>query len=98
MKIFRAFAHRSFVLLWSGQTISRLGDSLYTMALAWWVLQKTGSAAAMGGVLICATLPMILCLLFGGVAVDRFPRVRLMLSSDLLRGGVVIVIAFLAFH
>jgi len=98
MKIFRAFSHRSFALLWSGQTISRLGDSLYTMALAWWVLQKTGSAAAMGGVLICATLPMILCLLFGGVAVDRFPRIRLMLSSDLLRGGVVIVIAFLAFQ
>ncbi|MBX5458461.1 MAG: MFS transporter [Thermogemmatispora sp.] len=98
MQIFRALSHRSFALLWSGQTISRLGDSLYTVALAWWVLQKTGSAAAMGGVLTCATLPMILCLLFGGVAVDRLPRIRLMLVSDLLRGSVMIVIAFLAFQ
>jgi MFS family permease len=97
MTILRAFTHRSFVLLWSGQTISRLGDSFYTIALAWWVLQKTGSATAMGGVLICSTLPMILCLLFGGVVVDRFPRVRLMLASDLLRGGVVVLIALLAF-
>jgi MFS family permease len=97
MAIFRALAHHSFVLLWSGQSISRLGDSFYTIALAWWVLQKYGSATAMGEVLICSTLPMILCLLFGGVAVDRFPRVRLMLASDLLRGGVVILIALLAF-
>jgi MFS family permease len=97
MAIFRAFANRSFLLLWSGQSISRLGDSLFSIALAWWVLQKTGSATVMGMVLICSTVPMILCLLFGGVAVDRFPRVRLMLASDLLRGGVIIVVATLAF-
>lgn len=98
MSVFRAFSNRSFVLLWSGQTISRLGDSLYTLALAWWVLQKTGSAAAMGGVLICSTVPMLLFLLFGGVAVDRLPRVHLMLASDILRGCVVLLIAFLAFQ
>lgn len=51
----------------------------------------------MGVVLICSNIPMILCLLFGGVAVDRFPRVRLMLASDLLRGAVVMLIAALAF-
>ncbi|HZS76971.1 MAG TPA: MFS transporter [Ktedonobacteraceae bacterium] len=97
MSVFRAFTNRSFVLLWSGQIISRLGDSLFSVALAWWVLQKTGSATAMGIVLICSTVPMILCLLFGGVAVDRFPRVRLMLASDVLRGGVIALIAALAF-
>jgi MFS family permease len=97
MTVFRAFTNRSFLLLWSGQMVSCLGDSLLTIALAWWVLQKTGSATAMGIVLICSTVPMILFLLFGGVAVDRFPRVRLMLASDLLRGGVMGLIAVLAF-
>ncbi len=97
MAIFRPFKHRPFVLLWSGQIISRLGDSLFTIALAWWVLQQTGSATAMGVVLICSNVPMMLCLLFGGVAVDRFPRVRLMLASDLLRGAVIMLIAALAF-
>jgi hypothetical protein len=98
MKVFRAFSNRSFALLWSGQTISRLGDSLYTIALAWWVLEKTGSAAAMGVVLICSEIPMILLLLLGGVLVDRLPRIRLMLVSDLLRGGVVFLIALLSFQ
>jgi MFS family permease len=96
MTIFRAFTNRSFALLWSGQTVSCLGDSLFTIALAWWVLQKTGSATAMSVVLVCSMLPMLLCLLFGGVAVDRFPRIRLMLLSDLLRGGLVLLLALLA--
>jgi MFS family permease len=98
MNMFRAFTNLAFALLWSGQTISRLGDSLYTIALAWWVLEKTGSAAAMGIVLICSEIPMILFLLLGGVLVDRLPRVRLMLVSDLLRGGVVCLIAILSFQ
>src|SRR5579875_1084997 len=97
MSVFRALSRRSFALRWSGQTISRLGDSLYTIAPAWWVLEKTGSATAMGIVLICSTTPMLLLLLIGGVAVDRFPRVRLMLASDLTRGMVVGIIALLAF-
>ena len=35
MTIFRAFRHRSFLLLWTGQTLSRIGDFLYQVALAW---------------------------------------------------------------
>jgi MFS family permease len=98
MHFLRSLTHPAFALLWSGQTISRLGDSFYAIALAWWVLEKTGSATAMGLVLVCSTIPMLLLLLLGGVAVDRLPRVRLMLASDLLRGGVVGLIAVLAFQ
>jgi DHA3 family tetracycline resistance protein-like MFS transporter len=98
MSILRALSNRSFALLWSGQTISRLGDSLYAIALAWWVLEKTGSAAVMGAVLICSSVPTLLFLLVGGVVVDRLPRLRLMLTSDLLSGVVVGLVAFLAFQ
>jgi MFS family permease len=80
-----------------GQTISRLGDSLYRIALAWWVLEATGSATAMGTVLIFTSAPMLIFLLFGGVAVDRFSRTRVMLASDLGRGVVVGIVALLAF-
>jgi MFS family permease len=97
MTLFGSLRHRSFALLWSGQTISRLGDNLYRVALAWWVLEKTGSATAMGTVLIFSFSPMLLFLLIGGVAVDRFPRLRVMLLSDILRGLVVAGVAALAF-
>ncbi len=97
MLLFRALTHRPFAFLWTGQTISRLGDHIHRIALAWWVLEQTGSAAAMGTVLIFATLPMLLFLLIGGVAVDRFSRVRVMIASDALRAIVVAMVAALAF-
>jgi MFS family permease len=93
----RALRQRLFARLWAGQTISRIGDSLYEIALAWWVLQKTGSAEAMGAVLIFAFTPMLFFLLLGGVAVDRWPRVRVMMASDLLRGAIVCGVAALAY-
>jgi MFS family permease len=96
MALFQALAHRSFLLLWGGQTISRLGDSLYQIALAWWVLEHTGSATAMGTVFICTAVPTIVFVLLGGVAVDRRPRIHLMLGSDLLRCILLAVITTLA--
>src|SRR5690242_19049558 len=93
MNLFRSLAHRPFALLWAGQTTSRLGDSLHRIALAWWVLEKTGSAAAMGTVLILTQIPLLLFLLIGGVVVDRFPRIRIMFASDVLSGLIVTFIA-----
>jgi Transmembrane secretion effector len=96
MSLITALAHRPFLLLWSGQTLSRLGDSLYQIALAWWVLEQTGSAAAMGAVLVCGFAPTVLFVLAGGVVVDRVPRVYLMLGADLFRGVLAAAIAALA--
>jgi MFS family permease len=91
-----ALRQRAFSLLWAGQTASRLGDSLYSLALAWWVLEKTGSGTAMGIVLLIGQVPMLVFLLIGGVAVDRLPRLAVMMVSDLLSGAVVLTVAFLA--
>jgi len=96
MSFLRALRIRSFALLWAGQTISRLGDSLYRIALSWWVLEKTGSATAMSTVLVVSFLPMLLLLLVGGVVVDRLPRFRVLFASDLLNGFVVAAVAALA--
>jgi len=96
MTFARALRHRSFALLWTGQTISRLGDSLYRIALAWWVLEETGSAAAMSTVLVVSSIPMLLFLLVGGVVVDRLPRFRVLFASDVVNGVVVGAVAILA--
>ena len=94
MNVLRSLTHRPFALLWTGQTTSRLGDSLYRIALSWWVLEKTGSAVAMGTVLIFSQIPLLLFLLIGGVVVDRLPRIRIMFASDILCGLVVTFVAF----
>jgi MFS family permease len=96
MNVLRSLRHRPFALLWTGQTTSRLGDSLYRIALSWWVLEKTGSAVAMGTVLILSQIPLLLFLLIGGVVVDRLPRLRIMFASDMLSGLVITFVAVFA--
>jgi MFS family permease len=86
----------SFALLWAGQTASRLGDRIFQVALGWYVLQLTGSAAAMGTLLLCTTLPLLVLLLLGGVISDRLPRRSVLLASDVGRGALVLTLAFLA--
>jgi MFS family permease len=98
MQAFRSLNHRPFAFLWSGQTVSRLGDALYQLALSWWVLEKTGSATTMGMVLVFSFAPSILLAILGGVIVDRLPRFRIMLVSDLVRGLIVALVAVLAFY
>ena len=51
----------------------------------------------MGTVLIFSFAPMLIFLLIGGVVVDRLPRGRVMLASDVLRGVCVALVALLAF-
>jgi MFS family permease len=97
MSTLRSLKHRTFALLWTGQTLSRLGDFVYEIALSWWILQKTGSAEAMGLMWVFVVTPSVLLLLIGGAVVDRFPRVRVMLISDIGRTLAVLIVALLAY-
>ncbi len=97
MTLFKSLTVRSFALLWSGQQLSALGDSIYRVALAWWVLERTGSAKEMSTIFIFASTPMLVFLLVGGVAVDRYSRARVMFLSDTLRGLLIGMVALLAF-
>ena len=96
MRLFSALGSRPFAVLWVAQTLSRLGDRIYLIALAWWVVQTTGSAVAMAVVLLANLVPTLFLLLAGGVLVDRWSRARLMLVSDVSRGVLVGVAAMLA--
>jgi MFS family permease len=96
MTLIRSLSCRAFALLWSGQTISQLGDHMYRFALVWWAMNQTNSALETSVILFCSVLPMLLFVLIGGAAVDRWPRVPIMLASDILRGVVVLVVAALA--
>src|SRR5215469_15810278 len=69
-----ALRSRPFALLWSGQTISALGDGAYTPALAWQVLLLTHSSVAMAAIVTATVIPRLIFLLIGGLAADRLPR------------------------
>ena len=76
---------REFSILWLGQATSALGSSLVPVALAFAVIDLTGSASALGLVLSAAFVSRVVLLLVGGVVADRLPRQSVMLGADLLR-------------
>ncbi len=92
----RALQARPFALLWTGQTISVLGDAVFTIALTWEVLLLTGSATAMSLIVLAQWTPRIALLLFGGVLADRVSRRLLMLWADAGRGCIVLLVAWLS--
>jgi MFS family permease len=89
----RPFAGRDFRLLFTGETISLIGDQFHFIALAWLALELTGSGLALGGVLFVAGLPRMVLVLFGGALADRISPRTVMLVSNALRAVVVGLLA-----
>ena len=78
----QVLARRPFAALWAGQAISTVGDTLYNVALLWYVLGTTGSAFAAGGITVAAGLGRVLGGLGAGAVLDRLPPRRLLLATD----------------
>src|SRR3954447_11950918 len=76
---------RDFRLVYGAQVVSLLGDGIIPVALAFAVLDLTGSATDLGLVLAARAVPMIGSLLAGGVVADRVSRRRVMIAADLVR-------------
>jgi MFS family permease len=76
---------REYRLFFLGQAVSLLGDGMVNVALAFAVLDLTGSASSLGLVLAARMLPLVGFLLAGGVMADRLPRRTVMIAADLVR-------------
>ena len=92
----RVLRHRDFALLWAGQSVSMVGDGIFTVALALEALRLGRSAATLSFVLAARIVPAVCLLLIGGVVVDRAPRKLTMLAGDVGRGIAVGLIALAA--
>lgn len=84
-----------FRLLWLGRTTSSIGDALIPVALAFAVINETGSATDLGLVMAAYTLARVVLILVGGVWADRLPRRLVMLTADLVRAVSQGLLAFL---
>ncbi len=88
-------SERAFFLLFTGRTISLLGSTVAPIALAFAVIDLTGSPSDLGLVLAASFLPQIALLAVGGVWADRIPRHIVMVAADLVGGAAQAAIAIL---
>ncbi|MGN6798690.1 MAG: MFS transporter [Gaiellaceae bacterium] len=90
---------REFRLLFTGRTVSSIGSSMAPVALAFAVLDLTGSTSDLGIVLAVRQVAVLVLLLYGGVWADRLPRHLVMVASNVLSGvGQAIVAVLLLSH
>ena len=85
-----------FWLYQGGQIISTVGDVCGNIALTWWILDVTGSPVMISTILAPAMVAQMVLTPALGPLGDRLSRKRLILTSDLIRGIAIAVLAWLA--
>jgi MFS family permease len=89
--------YRNFRLFFFGQLISQAGTWLTTIALTLLVLHETGSGVAVGLLVACQFVPVLLLGAWGGVIADRSDKRRLLLVTQTLEMMQSFALAALAF-
>ena len=82
-----------FLQLWIGQGVSFVGDFVSTVALVILVVELTGSASAVGGILVARLLPTLASPLVGVLA-DRLDRRVVLVTTDLARAILITGVVF----
>ncbi|MEZ4582578.1 MAG: MFS transporter [Caldilineaceae bacterium] len=77
-----ALRSRNFRLFWTGQIISTIGTSLQVVAEGYLVYELTQSTFWLGMVGLLGLLPVLPISLLGGVLIDRVPRRKLIMATQ----------------
>jgi len=89
--------NKDFILLLQGNAVSTIGDLMYSVAIGYWVYQKTGSSGLMG---IMSSISMFVTMFlspFCGSIVDKCNRKWLIVGIDTLQGLLMLTVGVLAY-
>jgi len=89
------FKNRNFSLLWTGQLVSTIGTALSSLAASIYIYRLTDSALSVGLMLMATAAPSLLVGLFAGVFVDRYDRRKIMITADILRAVLILLVPVL---
>jgi MFS family permease len=89
--VFTVLRNRNFLFLWLGQLVSKIGDNFAVIA-ALAVINELARAPGLAVVVVAAalTIPQLFAMVTG-VFVDRLSRKGVMIATDLLRAGVLLL-------
>ncbi|AXQ58509.1 MFS transporter [Streptomyces koyangensis] len=91
--VLASLRHRSFRNLVFGRTLTHWANSMAPIALAFAVLDMTGSAVDVGIVVGSRSVANVLLVLFGGVLADWVPRALILQGSSLSAATVQAAVA-----
>ena len=97
VSFWKVLQNRNFLFLWAGQVFSQLADKVYLVlmiALITSRFQEEGQTVSgwVSSVMVAFTIPAVLFGSFAGVLVDRWPKKWTMVSTNVLRGVLVLIL------
>src|SRR3954464_3979022 len=96
VKLLAPLRERDFALLWTGMTVSLLGDGIYIVASAWQVYDLKNDPAALSIAGTACTLGRVGFLPTGGDVTARAERRHVLIAAGLVRGAALLVMGLLA--
>lgn len=93
----RKLWNRDFILLLQGNGISTIGDMMYSIAIGYWVYEKTGSSGLMGVMSAISMFVSVVLSPFTGSIVDKCNRKWLLVSIDVIQGIIMLGVGLLAY-
>ena len=86
------FKNNNFKLLFAGNLVSEIGNSLFNVAMSFYILELTESTVSMGLFLFAVTFARIAASPLAGVLVDRWNRVRVIYMTDYVRAILFVLL------
>jgi MFS family permease len=97
---FAVLKNRNFVTLWSGQIFSQLADKVYLVLMiaiieSQFQSENQSISGWVSAITIATTIPAVLFGSLAGIFVDRWHKKEVLVITNLLRGGLILLVPFL---
>ncbi|NJN85719.1 MAG: MFS transporter [Leptolyngbyaceae cyanobacterium SL_7_1] len=92
--------NRNFLVLWAGQVFSQLADKVYLVLMIMLIVSRFQSADQsisgwVSAIMVAFTIPAVLFGSIAGVFVDHWSKKWVLVTTNLLRGGLVLMLPVL---
>ena len=91
--------NRPFLYLWGGQLLSQIADKVLLVLsialLTSYNVPLRFAASSSSYLLVASTIPAILFGAAAGIFVDRYPKKKIMIAADLIRGLLILLLPIL---
>ena len=89
--------NKNYLLLLQGSAVSTLGDLMYSVAIGYWVYEKTGSSALMG---IMSSISLFVTMFlspFSGSIIDKCNRKWVLVLGDFFQSAIMLTVGVFAY-
>lgn len=89
--------NKDYILLLQANTVSTIGDLMCSVAIGYWVYEKTGSSSLMGIMSAISLFVTMFLSPFSGSIVDKCNRKWVMVGMDILQSVIMLTVGVLAY-